>query len=74
MTARVLKFEHRPRGNPARQDLLSLHVRRGYHVAYREGQTNPCPGCRRSHWWIGRSMAECGFCGTALPIERQPGV
>ena len=41
---------------------------RGYHVAYRENQVNHCPGCGRSHWYIGRLSAECGFCGTALPL------
>ena len=28
-----------------------------------------CPGCGRGHWYIGRIMAECAFCGTALPLE-----
>ena len=41
---------------------------RGYHVVYREGQSNHCPGCGHSHWYIGRLSAECGFCGTALPL------
>ena len=31
-------------------------------------QVNHCPGCGRSHWYIGRLSAECGFCGTALPL------
>lgn len=38
-------------------------------VAYREGSTNHCPGCRRSHWHVGRITAECAFCATALPLE-----
>jgi hypothetical protein len=41
---------------------------RGYHAAYRENQVNHCPGCGRSHWYVGRMSAECGFCGTALPL------
>ena len=41
---------------------------RGYHIAWRENQVNHCPGCGRSHWYIGRLSAECGFCGTALPL------
>lgn len=41
---------------------------RGYSVAYRAGQTNFCPGCGRSHWYVGRVSAECGFCATALPL------
>lgn len=43
-------------------------ARRGYHVVYRAGEENRCPGCGRSHWYVGRLSAECGFCGTALPL------
>lgn len=42
---------------------------RGYHVVYRDRVVNHCPGCGRSQWLIGRSMAECAFCATALPLE-----
>jgi hypothetical protein len=42
---------------------------RGYHIMYREHETNHCPGCGRTHWLIGRTMAECAFCETALPLE-----
>ena len=42
---------------------------RGYHAVYRENAANHCPGCGRSHWLIGRLLAECGFCGTALPLS-----
>lgn len=42
---------------------------RGYHVVYREHEVNHCPGCGRTHWYVGRTMAECAFCGTALPLE-----
>jgi hypothetical protein len=42
---------------------------RGYHIVYREHQTNNCPGCGHTHWYIGRTMAECAFCATALPLE-----
>ena len=31
---------------------------------------SPCPGCGKSHWWVGRTMAECGFCSTAIPLGR----
>ena len=41
---------------------------RGYRVVYRQHETNRCPGCGRSHWYLGRSSAECGFCATALPF------
>jgi hypothetical protein len=41
---------------------------RGYHAVYRPNETNHCPGCGRSHWYVGRLMAECGFCGTALAL------
>jgi len=42
-------------------------ARRGYHIVYRENETNHCPGCGRSHWYVGRLSAECAFCSTALP-------
>ena len=42
---------------------------RGYHVVYREQEVNHCPGCSRTHWYVGRTMAECAFCATALPLE-----
>lgn len=41
---------------------------RGYAILYRPGQVNHCPGCGRSHWWVGRASAECAFCATALPF------
>jgi hypothetical protein len=41
---------------------------RGYHAVYRAGETNHCPGCGRSHWIVGRLLAECAFCTTALPL------
>jgi hypothetical protein len=43
---------------------------RGLHAVYREGETNHCPGCARTHWLIGRATAECAFCATALPLEQ----
>jgi hypothetical protein len=42
---------------------------RGYHIVYRGHETNYCPGCGRTHWYIGRVSAECAFCATALPLE-----
>jgi hypothetical protein len=41
---------------------------RGYHAIYRQHEINRCPGCGRSHWYLGRASAECGFCATALPF------
>lgn len=41
-------------------------VARGYGPTYRSGSTW-CPGCGRSHWIVGRLLAECAFCATALP-------
>ena len=51
-------------GSRWRQDL----ARRGFHVVYRPGEVNRCPGCGRTHWHVGRLSAECGFCGTALAM------
>jgi hypothetical protein len=43
-------------------------TKRGHHIVYRANAENHCPGCGRSHWYIGRISAECGFCGTAVPL------
>lgn len=43
-------------------------AKRGFLVLYHPGETNRCPGCGRSHWFVGRLSAECGFCGTALAL------
>ena len=43
-------------------------ARRGYHAVYHPNEVNRCPGCGRSHWYIGRMTAECSFCATALPL------
>jgi len=42
---------------------------RGFQAVYREGETNRCPGCGRTQWLVGRQLAECAFCATALPLE-----
>lgn len=42
---------------------------RGYHAVYRENEVNHCPGCGRTHWLLGRQLAECAFCSTALPLK-----
>ena len=49
--------------------LIPQASQRGYHIVYREQETNHCPGCGHTHWYIGRMMAECAFCQTALPLE-----
>jgi hypothetical protein len=43
-------------------------AKRGHHIVYRANEANHCPGCGRSQWYIGRISAECGFCGTAVPL------
>ncbi|HEV2748795.1 MAG TPA: hypothetical protein VGW34_16045 [Allosphingosinicella sp.] len=58
----------RPIIDAAGGDFPHNPVARGYHVVYRENETNHCPGCGRTHWYVGRVSAECGFCSTALPL------
>jgi hypothetical protein len=41
---------------------------RGYMPTYHAHEVNRCPGCGRSHWLVGRLLAECAFCATALPL------
>jgi PilZ domain-containing protein len=43
-------------------------AKRGHHIVYRANEANHCPGCGRSQWFVGRMSAECGFCGTAVPL------
>ena len=43
-------------------------ARRGHHIVYRANESNHCPGCGRYQWYSGRVSAECGFCGTAVPL------
>ena len=49
-------------------------AQRGYHAVYRENAVNHCPGCGRTHWHIGRILADAGFarprCRSANPIAR----
>ena len=52
----------------AAPSFASTLAQRGHHVVYRANASNHCPGCGRSHWYIGRVSAECGFCGTAVPL------
>lgn len=37
-------------------------------LLYRGDTVNACPGCGRSHWFVGRVMAQCACCETALPL------
>ena len=46
----------------------SVPAMRGYTILYRADEVNHCPGCGRTHWYIGRLFAECGFCATAVPL------
>ena len=39
---------------------------------YHAGEVNRCPGCGRTHWYVGRLSAECCFCGTAILLA-EPG-
>ena len=45
-------------------------AQRGYLALYRVGHPRNCPGCGNRQWHVGRVMAECAFCQTALPIEQ----
>lgn len=57
-----------PLFEPARGAFCVVNPARGYSVLYRGAQT-PCPGCGRSHWYVGRFSCECAFCATALPMS-----
>lgn len=42
--------------------------KRGLTPAYRTG--THCPGCGHRNWIIGRVLAECARCTTAVPLAR----
>jgi hypothetical protein len=60
--ADVLVFER------AAPSFAATLAQRGHHIVYRANTSNHCPGCGRSQWYVGRVSAECGFCGTAVPL------
>jgi hypothetical protein len=49
-------------------DYRALPAERGFVVLYRQTETNTCPGCGASQWLVGRTMAECALCSTAIPL------
>ncbi len=49
------------RGRPFPHD----PARRGFQLLYHPGELNRCPGCGRTHWYVGRLSAECASWGTA---------
>lgn len=70
MSARILSFAP-AKGQPLVSSPPSAkRVQRGYFILYREGITNHCPGCGKTHWYIGNRTAECAFCATALDLQR----
>ena len=40
----------------------------GGRVIYRPGDVRRCPECGGAHWLVGRLLAECNDCGTAVPL------
>lgn len=59
----MASFRNLPRPAPHRSKGPSSVV-----SSYVADRSNVCPACSHSNWWVGRYSAECGFCGTALPI------
>ena len=58
---------------PGNESLPHDPQHRGYCVVYHEDEVNHCPSCGRTHWFVGRVSAECGFCATALPLAAATG-
>jgi hypothetical protein len=47
---------------------VKTQIRRGFTTLYHSDVVNHCPACGHTQWHVGRAMAECAFCETALPI------
>ena len=41
-----------------------------YMPTYHANTLNYCPGCAGTQWLIGRTMAQCARCDTALPLAQ----
>lgn len=48
----------------------TLAIAAHYALTYHPGTLNYCPGCAGTHWLIGRTMAQCARCETALPLAQ----
>lgn len=35
-----------------------------YHI----NEVNRCPDCGESQWWVGRTVAECACCSSAIAL------
>ncbi len=58
-----------PVGVPATYSAVDfVPGQRGYQPLYHLDIVNRCPGCGKSHWYVGRFSAECAYCETALPL------
>ena len=44
------------------------YATQGYRAVYRPQQVNHCPGCGHANWLVGRTLAECARCSTAMPL------
>ena len=64
MSAAVLPF-----ARPA----AALAIRPQLVLTYSIGEPQRCPFCTGRHWLVGRALAECAFCGFALPLEHPQG-
>jgi hypothetical protein len=49
-------------------DYRAFQAARGYLILYRRAETNHCPACGHAAWLVGRTMAECARCATAIPL------
>lgn len=48
--------------------LAKILPMRGYAPGYHGAETR-CPCCSRTNWLVGRMLAECAFCSTAIPLR-----
>ncbi|HZV18489.1 MAG TPA: hypothetical protein VFF84_07370 [Sphingobium sp.] len=55
---------------PAPPPAGHLAIAAHYALNYHPGTLNYCPGCAGTHWLIGRVMAQCARCDTALPLAQ----
>lgn len=37
-------------------------------LTYKPGTLTHCPTCAGTQWLVGRTMAQCAYCDTAMPL------
>jgi hypothetical protein len=57
-----------PHPNGEQSPWLAMGGERGTVILYYQGETNRCPSCGQTQWYVGRHVAQCVRCEAAIPL------